>query len=83
MKNENNELKKEIEKKNKIILALTKNQIGNNINNIKSNKSKSIGKKKENNDTKKNYINKKLNANNFDCIDVDKLKKISIDPDNL
>ena len=83
LKNENNELKKEIEKKNKIILALTKNQIGNNINNIKSNKSKSIGKKKENNDTKKNYINKKLNANNFDCIDVDKLKKISIDPDNL
>ena len=84
LKNENNELKKEIEKRNKIILALTNNQIGNKINDKKSNKSKSIGKKKPKNDIRKNNNNNNIKTiNNFDDIDINKLKKISIDPDNF
>ena len=81
LKNENNELKKEIEKKNSIILALTNEQIENNIYNKKN---KSIGRKKEKNNSKTKYANnktKKLNI--FDEVDINRIKKISIDPDNF
>ena len=81
LKNENKELKKEIEKKNKIILVLTNSQITNNINDKRRSKSKSIGKKRVKKDLGKNNINKKTNT--FDDIDINKLKKISIDPDNF
>ena len=81
LKNENNELKKEIEKKNSIILALTNEQIENNIYNKKN---KSIGRKKEKNNSKNKYANNKTKKLNIlDEVDINRIKKISIDPDNF
>ena len=82
LKNENNELKKEIERKNKIILVLTNSQITNNINYKRRSKSKSIGKKRVKKDMRRSNINIETNTT-FDGIDISKLKKISIDPDNF
>ena len=83
LKCENDELKKEIEKKDKIILSLTNNQTESSPSHKKNG---SIGKKKEKGD--KNKINnvKRQNSNNLYNIDEDDIKKIkliSIDPDNF
>ena len=80
LKKENEELKKELEKKNIIILTLTNNQI-NNHSFVKKNKS--IGKKKEKKEIKKNIAKKISLANNLDEDDITKIKLISIDPDNF
>ena len=76
-------MKKEIEKKDKIILSLTNNQTESSPSHKKNG---SIGKKKEKGD--KNKINnvKRQNSNNLYNIDEDDIKKIkliSIDPDNF
>ena len=80
LKKENDELKKELENKNKIILTLTNNQIDNHSFNKKY---ISIGKKKEKN--MKKYISNKISitGNNLDEADIKKIKLISIDPDNF
>ena len=80
LKKENEELKKELEKKNGIILNLTNNQI-NNHSSIKKNKS--IGKKKEKKEIRKNISKKISLVNNLDEDDINKIKLISIDPDNF
>ena len=80
LKKENDELKKELENKNKIILTLTNNQIDNHSLNKKY---ISIGKKQEKN--MKNFISNKISitGNNLDEADIKKIKLISIDPDNF
>ena len=80
LKKENDELKKELENKNKIILTLTNNQIDNHSLNKKY---ISIGKKKEKN--MKKFISNKISitGNNLDEADIKKIKLISIDPDNF
>ena len=80
LKKENDELKKELENKNKIILTLTNNQIDNHSLNKKY---ISIGKKKEIN--MKKFISNKISitGNNLDEADIKKIKLISIDPDNF
>lgn len=85
LKSENSELKKEIEKKNKIILSLTSTQSESSPSHKKN---VSIGKKKEKGDkTNKNKINDKNNevnnVYNIDENDIKKIKLISIDPDNF
>ena len=86
LKSENEELKKEIEKQNKIIFSLTNSQ---NNKNKYHNKSKSIGKKKEKiNENEKcnkkeNINNKVKNLNNINENDIKKIKLISIDPDSF
>ena len=82
LKSENKELKKEIGKKDEIILALTSNQ--NKINN--HHKNVSIGKKKDKNNQKnqKNGIkNNSNNENKLDKNDINKIKLISINPDSF
>lgn len=85
LKCENSELKKEIEKKNKIILSLTSTQSESSPSHKKN---VSIGKKKEKGDkTNKNKINdtnnEVNNVYNIDENDIKKIKLISIDPDNF
>lgn len=82
LKSENKELKKEIGKKDKIILSLTSNQNKNNLHH----KNVSIGRKKD----KKNQNNQKIgiknssnNGNKLDKNDINKIKLISINPDSF
>lgn len=85
LKSENKELKKEIGKKDKIILSLTSNQNKINLHH----KNVSIGKKKDKNNqnNKKNQINgiKNIsnNENKLDKNDINKIKLISINPDSF
>ena len=77
LKIENNQLKKEINKKNRIIFNLSNDKL------IKINKS--IGKKKEkkNINNKVNKINNTKTNNFIDDKDIKMIKLISIDPDNF
>lgn len=70
LKLENEKLKKEINKKNKMFFSLSNSNIHK----------KSIGKKKEKKEINQNYV--KTN-NNLNDIDIKKIKLISIDPDNF
>ena len=77
LKKENGQLKKEIDKKNRIFLCLSNNKLN-----------KSIGKKKENNCIKNINNNINLNTNeNINRIlnnkDMEKIRLISIEPDNF
>jgi hypothetical protein len=82
LKSENKELKKEIGKKDKIILSLKINQNKINLHN----KNVSIGKKKEKNNQNNQKNGNKNNSNNenkLDKNDINKIKLISINPDSF
>ena len=82
LKSENKELKKEIGKKDKIILSLTSNQNKINLHH----KNVSIGKKKDKNkqNNQKNGINNlSNNEKKLDKDDINKIKLISINPDSF
>ena len=85
LKSENKELKKEIGKKDKIILSLKSNQNKINLHH----KNVSIGKKKEkNNQNNQNNLknenkNNSNNENKLDKNDINKIKLISINPDSF
>ena len=85
LKSENKELKKEIGKKDKIILSLTSNQNKINLHH----KNVSIGKKKDkNNQNNKNNQKNEIknisnNENKLDKNDINKIKLISINPDSF
>lgn len=78
LKKENHQLKNELEVKNEIISSLTKNKISN-INN--TNNANIIN---DNMNTKIEYNQKITNKNNKNNdIDFDKLRQISIDPEDI
>lgn len=79
LKSENKELKKEIGKKDEIILAFTSHQ--NKIN--YHHKNVSIGKKKDKNNQKNGIKNSLNNENKLDQNDINKIKLISINPDSF
>ena len=82
LKSENKELKKEIGKKDKIILSLKSNQNKINLHH----KNVSIGKKKEKNNQNNQKNGNKNNSNNenkLDKNDINKIKLISINPDSF